>query len=80
MRDKVISDNDKAWSADHCIAADEVPGVIFTNRPIRRINPSLIDLAPTILKLFDVEVPAHMKGGSLFESGATARDDTQHKE
>jgi len=80
MTDEVISDNDSAWSADHCIAASEVPGVIFSNKPILRTDPSLIDLAPTILELFDVEVPMHMKGGSLFESGASARADEQHKE
>jgi len=77
---EVISDNDSAWSADHCIAADEVPGVIFANRPIRRMDPSLIDLAPTILKLFDVPVPTDMTGGDLFESGATASAGAQHKE
>lgn len=68
----VISDNKEAWSADHCIAADEVPGVIFANRPILRDDPALIDLAPTILRLFGIEKPDTMTGGDLFESSATA--------
>lgn len=68
---EVLTDNDSAWSADHCIAADEVPGVIFSNRSIRRENPSLIDLAPTILEQFGVQVPETMTGGSLFKSVAS---------
>lgn len=62
----VLEDNDSAWSADHCVAADEVPGVIFSNRPIAREEPSLIDVAPTILEEFGVTVPDSMKGKSLF--------------
>lgn len=66
MDKEVVSDNNAAWSADHCIAADEVPGVLFSNRPILYKNPSLIDVAPTILSLFDVQVPESMKGKSVF--------------
>jgi predicted AlkP superfamily phosphohydrolase/phosphomutase len=73
MTEEVISDNASAWSADHCIAAEEVPGVVFSNKPIRRKQPSLVDLAPTILELFNVSVPATMEGGSLFTADSTAR-------
>ncbi len=65
---EVISDNSAAWSADHCIAADEVPGVLFSNRPISHPNPSLTDMAPTILSLFDVEIPTLMEGKNVFQS------------
>jgi len=65
---RVISDNDKAWSADHCIAAEEVPGVLFCNRPISRENPDLTDLAPTVLNLFGLPVPAEMTGRSVLET------------
>ena len=41
--------------------------MLFSNRPIRRSNPSLIDMAPTILMEFGVKVPTQMKGGSVFE-------------
>jgi len=64
--EKVIEDNDSAWSADHCVAADEVPGVIFSNKPIVKDSPSLIDMAPTILEEFGLAVPDSMKGKSLF--------------
>lgn len=77
MSKEVIEDNDSDWSADHCMAADEVPGVIFANRRIEKANPSLVDMAPTILSAFGLEVPAHMEGGSLFEaSAAKAASDT----
>ena len=64
--EKVIEDNDSAWSADHCVAADEVPGVIFSNKPIVKDAPSLIDVAPTILEEFGLAVPDSMTGKSLF--------------
>lgn len=67
IEDEVLTDNDAAWSADHCIAADEVPGVIFSNKPILRDDPTLIDMAPTILKAFEVDPPDDMKGGNLFQ-------------
>ena len=66
-----LTDNKKAWSADHCIAAEEVPGVLFSNRPIRRSNPTLIDMAPTILIEFGVDVPTQMRGGNVFEPDTT---------
>ena len=66
MTDELFLDNDSAWSADHCMAADQVPGIVFSNRPILAESPSLIDLAPTILEAFGVDVPSHMEGTSLF--------------
>jgi len=64
---EVVTDNKLKWSGDHCIAADEVPGIIAANRPILRRDPALVDVAPTILQMFGLEVPAEMVGGSLFE-------------
>lgn len=62
----VFADNMLKWSGDHCIAADEVPGIVMTNRPILRDQPELLDMAPTILELFGIEPPAEMVGGSIF--------------
>ncbi len=61
-----FEDNMLKWSGDHCIAADEVPGIIMANRPIRRADPALVDMAPTILGLFGITPPADMVGGDLF--------------
>ncbi len=63
---EVMIDNTNAWSADHCIAHDVVPGVVFANRKIAVDEPSLIDVAPTVLAEFGVAQPASMKGRSLF--------------
>ncbi len=62
---EVLSDNDKAWSADHCADPSEVPGVVFCNKPITATSPSLIDIAPTILKEFGLEIPESMEGKNI---------------
>jgi predicted AlkP superfamily phosphohydrolase/phosphomutase len=61
-----FADNLLKWSGDHCIAADEVPGVLLANRPLRRPDPALVDMAPTILQLFGIEPPPEMVGHDLF--------------
>jgi predicted AlkP superfamily phosphohydrolase/phosphomutase len=66
MPDKILADNDSAWSADHCMAAEEVPGVLFSNRRIVSQSPSLIDVAPSILSVFGVPAPAEMTGRNFF--------------
>jgi predicted AlkP superfamily phosphohydrolase/phosphomutase len=62
----VFEDNTKAWSGDHCIDPRLVPGVFFCSRPIDNADPALIDIAPTALHLFGVEIPRHIEGTSLF--------------
>ena len=61
----VFSDNTKAWSGDHCIDPRLVPGVFFCNRPVGTETPALIDIAPTVLRLFGIEPPAYMDGRPL---------------
>jgi len=64
---QVFTDNMLKWSGDHCIAASEVPGIIMANRPLLREQPALVDMAPTILKLFGIDPLPDMVGGSVFE-------------
>ncbi len=64
--DQVIADNTDQWSGDHLMDPEVVPGVLFSNRPISASDPSLLDLAPTILKEFGVEKPREMKGQPIF--------------
>ncbi|MFO7653538.1 MAG: alkaline phosphatase family protein [Candidatus Krumholzibacteriia bacterium] len=64
---QVFRDNDRPWSADHCIDPRQVPGVLFSNRRLRTDGAGLVDLAPTILDCCGVPVPAHMHGRSLSE-------------
>ena len=61
----VFSDNTKAWSGDHCIHPDLVPGVLFNNRKLNLDSPEIVDLAPTTLELFGLRKPGYMDGKSL---------------
>jgi predicted AlkP superfamily phosphohydrolase/phosphomutase len=63
----VFEDNTKAWSGDHCIDPRLVPGVLFASRKIDRKDPSLVDIAPTVLRLFGLDPPEHMDGKPLYE-------------
>ena len=58
----VFEDNLKPWSGDHCVDPRLVPGVFFCNRKVDAKEPALIDIAPTALRLFGIEPPAHMDG------------------
>jgi len=58
----VFEDNVKAWSGDHCIDPRLVPGVLFCSKSIDVEEPHIVDLAPTALRLFGIEPPAHMDG------------------
>ncbi|MBN9418039.1 hypothetical protein ABS71_06770 [bacterium SCN 62-11] len=64
---QVLRDNLDHWSGDHLIDSQLVPGVLLCSRPIRRTQPALQDLAPTILKQFRVQPPATMRGRDLLE-------------
>src|SRR5437899_3913650 len=58
----VFEDNTKAWSGDHCIDPRLVPGVLFCNRKIAEEKPAIVDVAPTILKLFGLGLPTYFDG------------------
>jgi predicted AlkP superfamily phosphohydrolase/phosphomutase len=66
MPKSLVVDNLDRWSGDHCVATDLVPGVILANKAIRKPNPTLRDLGPTILAEFGIETPASMKGRPIF--------------
>jgi predicted AlkP superfamily phosphohydrolase/phosphomutase len=59
---EIFEDNVKAWSGDHCIDPREVPGVLFSNRKITDEKPAIVDVAPTMLKLFGVALPGNLDG------------------
>ena len=61
-------DNTKAWSGDHCIDPRLVPGIFFSTQKINTSNPSIMDIAPTALTLFGLEIPPHMDGHSLVDT------------
>jgi len=67
---EVFSDNTKSWSGDHCVDPRLVPGVFWCNRQIAAEDPELVDMAPTMLDLFGVNIPPYMQGKPLFNPDA----------
>jgi len=65
IEDEIIYDNTEKWRGDHLIDRTHVPGVLFTNFKIKRDNPAILDIAPTVLKLLDVKIPDYIDGDVL---------------
>jgi predicted AlkP superfamily phosphohydrolase/phosphomutase len=61
-----LEDNTQAWIGDHCMAADEVPGVLLSNRKVRAPAPQLADVTTTILNEFGIGNTAGMVGRTIF--------------
>ena len=61
----IFGDNTKNWSGDHGLDPEIVQGILFCNHPIETENPNIADMAPTILRLFGVNVPSYIDGRPL---------------
>jgi predicted AlkP superfamily phosphohydrolase/phosphomutase len=61
-----LEDNRQAWIGDHCMAADEVPGVLLSSRKIRATEPQMYDVPATILSVFGVPQAKGMLGETVF--------------
>jgi predicted AlkP superfamily phosphohydrolase/phosphomutase len=62
----VFEPNERRWSADHCsVDPSQVPGVLFSSRPLDKNAARIIDLAPTVLTRLGLPVPADMDGTDL---------------
>ena len=60
--------NRNKWSGDHCsVDPSLVPGFLVSSRKISVEDPSIIDLARTVLRSLDVEPPAEMEGRDLLK-------------
>jgi hypothetical protein len=68
----VLEDNVDAWTADHCINAADVLGVLFSTREIRLRDPELKDLPVSLLGLFGLKAEG-MRGRSVYEDGSQTR-------
>lgn len=60
-----VLDNTDAWSGDHCVDPQFVPGVLLSNRALPQGTVRLEDLAPTILQAFQAPIPESMTGQPL---------------
>lgn len=62
---RLFDDNNSAWTGDHLYDPQLLPGIILTNRPIRKANPRGEDIAATILDCLGIEPPPYMDGRPL---------------
>jgi len=62
---EIINLNPWAWSGDHSMARDLVPGSLFSSRRTAAQDPNILDLPVTILDWFGVPKPEQMVGRSL---------------
>ncbi len=58
--------NPWAWSGDHSMARDAVPGSLFSSRKVAKADPSILDLPVTILEFFGISKPEQMEGSSIY--------------
>ena len=66
MPAQVMESNTAKWSGDHMGAAENLPGIILTNGPLRAEAPALYDVTATIMDVFGVEKPKDYIGESIF--------------
>jgi hypothetical protein len=52
---EVFADNLDAWSGDHCMDHEAVPGVLLSSRPLRRRASTLRELAGSLLAEYGIE-------------------------
>ncbi len=64
--DEVITPNKGKWSGDHCMDPAGVPGVIFSTTKLGEMDAGLVDMAPTILDYFDMDLPEGLAGKSIW--------------
>ncbi|MGD1000884.1 MAG: alkaline phosphatase family protein [Candidatus Brocadiia bacterium] len=58
--------NNESWAGDHLVDAPCVPGTFLTNVHCTSQSLSLVDIAPTILRAFNVPLPEGLDGKPLF--------------
>ncbi len=63
--DTIVSDNKRMWSGDHSFTRAFVPGIFFCNKKIKKKNPSIMDISPTILSAFGIKKPSFIDGSDL---------------
>jgi predicted AlkP superfamily phosphohydrolase/phosphomutase len=63
----IVYANMKKWSGDHGgYDFATTAGVLITTRKVAKADPSIMDVAPTVLKFFGLPVPAYIDGKPLW--------------
>jgi predicted AlkP superfamily phosphohydrolase/phosphomutase len=58
--------NMRKWSGDHCsFDCQTIPGSLLSNRKLAADHASIMDIAPTVLKFFGVDIPKEIDGKPL---------------
>ena len=65
---EVFEPNARKWSGDHCSYDPAITsGVFFSNRPVKAGEISILDVAPTVLQMFQLPIPPEMDGESFWQ-------------
>ncbi|MEO7276374.1 MAG: alkaline phosphatase family protein [Vicinamibacterales bacterium] len=63
----IVYPNTKKWSGDHGgYDYKQTSGILVSNRRVVGPTPSILDIAPTVLKYFGLEIPKDIDGKPLF--------------
>jgi len=61
--DSIVVANLKKWSGDHCASdKSDTQGILLSNRRVEGSDHSLVDIAPTVIRLLGLSVPPEMDG------------------
>ncbi|HUT24493.1 MAG TPA: alkaline phosphatase family protein, partial [Sumerlaeia bacterium] len=66
---EIFLDNDDAWSADHCVDSQVVPGVLVANSKITLESPALCDVTVAVLALYGIDPLPEMIGRNCLAAG-----------
>ncbi|HXH50116.1 MAG TPA: alkaline phosphatase family protein [Terriglobia bacterium] len=62
----IVVANTRKWSGDHCASdPSDTPGIFLCNRTVDASQPSILDIAPTVLKILGAAPPAQLDGRVL---------------
>jgi predicted AlkP superfamily phosphohydrolase/phosphomutase len=61
--ESIVVANLKKWSGDHCASdKSDTQGILLSNRRVEGSDHSLVDIAPTVIRLLGLPVPPEMDG------------------
>jgi predicted AlkP superfamily phosphohydrolase/phosphomutase len=60
--------NPWAWSGDHSMARDLIPGTLMSSQKVARADTNILDLPVSILDFFGIDKPEQMVGSSIFRA------------
>ncbi len=69
----IVVANMKKWSGDHCASdPSDTSGIFLSNRQVIGAEPSIMDIAPTVLGILSIRGPTPVDGAMLHLKGSQA--------